>query len=181
MKSVVYVTGNPGKAKYFSELIGLDVPHMSADITEIQSLDPETVVSAKAKQAYAELKRPVLIEDTWLEISKMERLPGPFIKWFIEELGLEGVCRLADSDDMRRGAAGCAYAYYDGVKIQVFHGRSEGTIALSPRGEAGFGWNPVFIPEGHEKTLGEMDDKTFKTEYLKIKPIEAVREFLDKD
>lgn len=178
MKNVVYVTGNENKARYFTKLIGLDIAHQPADVDEIQSLDQAEVVTAKAREAYKILNRPVLIEDTSLRLACMNRLPGTFIKWFIEEIGLEKICRLADADPDRRATASCIYAFYDGDELKLFTGMSDGKIPEHPRGDAGFGWNPVFIPDGYDQTLGEMDDKTFTSEYLKIKPIEEVRAFL---
>ena len=82
MKDVVYVTGNPHKAKYFMQLIGLEIEHKPAGVDEVQSLDQIEVVMAKAKEAYRVLKQPVLIEDTALTIDCMGKLPGTFIKWF---------------------------------------------------------------------------------------------------
>jgi non-canonical purine NTP pyrophosphatase (RdgB/HAM1 family) len=180
MKPVVYVTGNAGKAKYFSKLIGHPIDHKPADLTEIQSLDLEEVVIAKVKEAYAQLKCPVIVEDTALQIDDLGRLPGTFIKWFIDELGLDKICRLADADPDRRAVASCAFAYYDGEELELFMGSNSGKIANSPRGDTSFGWNPIFIPDGHDLTMGEMTDEAFTKEYLKIKPFEKVRKFLDR-
>ena len=180
MKDVVYVTGNSHKAEYFSKLAGLDIDHVPADVEEIQSLDAEKVIKAKAIEAYRILKRPVLIEDTSLIITCLNRLPGTFIKWFLEELGQEGLCRLADADPERRAIASCIFAYYDGKDFELIRGSNKGTIALRPQGTSGFGWNVIFIPEGCSITLGEMDETKFEAEYLKIKPMIQVRQFLDK-
>lgn len=178
--SVIYVTGNKNKALYFSKLIGFEVEHASVDVKEIQSLDQEYVVSEKAKEAYKQLKKPVLVEDTALSIDCLGRLPGTFIKWFIEEIGLQNICRLADQDPGRKATARCIFAYYDGYDLRIFKGESHGKLADKPKGDAGFGWHPLFIPGNQEKTLGEMDEESFTREYLKIKPIEMVRELLDK-
>ena len=138
------------------------------------------MVTAKAKEAYRILQRPVLIEDTALTIESMNGLPGTFIKWFLERLHPEGLCRLADADGKRLATAACAYAYYDGTELTLFTGSKAGTIAESPRGDEGFGWNPVFIPEGANLTLGEIDEASFTEVYMTIKPIAEVREFLTK-
>lgn len=177
--NVIYVTGNANKAKYFSEILGMEIDHAPVDVAEIQSLDLVEVVTEKVKAAYAQLQRPVLVEDTSLVIGALGRLPGPLVKWFLEELKSEGLCRLADADPERRAFAVAAFAYYDGMEVTVFEGGLAGTVAKEPRGSSDFGWNPVFIPEGQAKTLGEMDEETFKSFYTKIKPFEALREFLE--
>lgn len=177
--NVVYVTGNAGKARYFNQMIGLDVPHEAVETPEIQSLDIDEVVTAKAKEAYAKLNRPVLVEDTYLTFPALGRLPGTFVKWFLDELGSEGLCRLADQDPERRAVAGAAFCYYDGKEARVLKGRLEGAVAHSPKGDTGFGWNPVFIPKGQELTMGQMDEETFKYFYGEVKPFAAVRELLE--
>lgn len=176
--NVVYVTGNQNKARYFSEIIGLDIEHMAADVAEIQSLDLKEVVSAKAVAAYKQLKRPVLVEDTSLVVAAMGKLPGTFIKWFLQEIGPEGVCRLADADHSRSAYASAMFAYYDGKNLQVFEGGMQGKLADHPKGSADFGWNPTFIPEGSDITLGEMEDDVFKRAYAQIKPLPALKQFL---
>jgi non-canonical purine NTP pyrophosphatase (RdgB/HAM1 family) len=176
--NVVYVTGNAGKAKYFSKVIGIDIEHHDADIEEIQSFDLEKIAINKAEQAFAQLKRPVMIEDTSLSLKSMEPLPGPFIKWFEASLGLEGFCRLADFNPDRSATASNIHVYYDGQKTHLFQSSLDGIIADKPRGSGGFGFNPVFIPAGKTQTLAEMPDEEFIEEYLKFKPIMQLKEFL---
>lgn len=177
--NVVFVTGNANKAKYFSELISRDVPHQKVNVPEIQSLDLKGVVIEKAKAAYALIGKPVLVEDTSLVIHSMGKLPGTFIRWFLEEISLEGLCRLADTDSDRKATSSASIAYYDGQEVRVFVNKLEGSVATHPKGKEGFGWNSTFIPNGESVTLGEMDEVTFKSFYLKIRPIDDVRKFLD--
>lgn len=74
--------------------------------------------------------------------------------------------------------AACVFGYYDGQTLQLFKSGLNGTIADSPRGSSGFGWDPIFIPEGYSKTRAELTEAEDHKVYLKIKPIEQVREFL---
>jgi non-canonical purine NTP pyrophosphatase (RdgB/HAM1 family) len=178
--NVTYVTGNPRKAAYFSKLIGREVPHQHVNVPEIQSLSLREVVTEKAKAAYAEVGAPVIVEDTMLMIHCMGQLPGTFIRWFLEEMSLEAICRLADADPQRRATAAATFAYYDGKKVVLFEGGKKGCIAAHPKGDEGFGWNPLFIPDGETLTLGEMDAERFERNYQVIKNFGAVKEFLDK-
>lgn len=174
-----YVTGNVNKAKYFNDMVGRELPYAAVDTIEIQSLDITEVVTAKARAAYEQLGQPVLVEDTFLIFPLLGKLPGTLIKWFLEELGSEGLCRLVDRDPQRQAIAGAAFCYYDGTDLKVFKSQLEGTIAQEPLGDAGFGWNPVFIPAGQDLTLGQMDDQSFRHYYGQIKPFSAVRELLE--
>jgi len=179
MKEVIFITGNENKAKYFGELLGMPLEHRKVDVDEIQSLNLDEVVERKARQAYEIIQQPVLVEDVSLTLSSMGRLPGTFVKWFVEEIGNEGICRLADADPVRSAVASCAYGYFDGEKLEIIRSDLAGNVPDHPKGDEGFGWNPVFIPHDETLTLGEMDDATFKQHYLRIKPIKQVKLFLD--
>lgn len=178
MKEVVYVTGNENKAKYFSRMIGLDIDFIKVDIQELQSVSLSEIVTHKAKAAYEMLKRPVIVEDTKLSFTALGTLPGPYIKWFLEEMTLEDICKLLSDFRDRSAVAGATIAYFDGHKLELFERELAGTIPEQPRGDAGFGWNPIFIPKGSDKTLGEMDEEQFEYWYKRIKPFEAVGVFL---
>jgi len=84
------------------------------------------------------------------------KLPGPLIKWFLQELDVTGLCDLLKDDADRSAVANVTFGYYDGKELQIFEGEIKGSIAVIPRGKRGFGWDPIFIPEGYEKTWGEM-------------------------
>ena len=179
--NVVYITGNAHKAKYFSKMVGLDIPHQKIDIDELQTMDIDELMTHKVKGAYAFLQTPVIVEDTFVTLTGMNGLPGPYIKWFLESLGSEGICTLATAFDpkKRRVVVGATIAYYDGKKIELFKSQLEGTIAQRALGDTGFGWNPIFIPNGQLLTLGQMDEATFEHYYRQIKPWDQLRTFLD--
>lgn len=178
MKDLVFVTGNDHKAKYFSKMIGFDVERVKLDLDEIQSLSLSEVVEHKVKQAYGEIKRPVIVEDTKLVFNALGLLPGPFIKYFLDELGVEGICKLLDGYKDRTAVAGAAIAYYDGKTLKIFENEYRGKISLKPEGDSGFGWNRVFIPSDENMTLGSMTEKEFEKHYSKVKPFDKMSKFL---
>ena len=175
---VVFITGNQNKADYLAKLIGMPVDHQKVDLDEIQSLDIRAITEHKVRQAYELVKKPVLVEDVGLTIKSLGRLPGPFVKWFIEDIGLAGICRLADLSPDRSALANCCYAFYDGTDLKIIYSELEGTISNEPRGDEGFGWNPIFIPEGQTLTMGEMSEEQFSEAYLRVKPIRQIGEYL---
>ena len=129
--------------------------YKSLDIPEIQSLDLREVVTYKAKEAYKQIKHPVLVEDTSLRFYVLGNLPGPLIKWFLEELGKEGVCKLLDGYSDRSAVAEVVYGLHTGKEILFFEARVDGIMAGRPKGENGFGWDATFIPIGCTKTWGK--------------------------
>lgn len=181
MKQPIFVTGNQHKADHLAKLLGVPIKHQKIDVDEIQSPYLEEVATHKAKQAYDAVQKPVLVEDVALSFVALDGLPGPFIKFFISiEDGLEKMCRIADVFATRQAVGECVYAYYDGERLELFHGRLDGTIAESPKGDNGFGWDAIFCPEGYGgRTRAELTDEEYATVYKLIKPIDKVRVFLE--
>ncbi len=178
MRDVVFVTGNSHKIKYFSEMVGFKVPNLIKDIQEVQSSDIREVIEYKAKQAYDYANQPILVEDTRLSFQALGGLPGTFIKWFLADLGVDGLCKMLNGFSDRSAVAGAAFAYYDGKIMKIFEKELIGKIAKKPKGSSGFGWNSIFKPDGTSMTLGEMDEDEFKFWYAKIKPFQELKDFL---
>ncbi|HJQ08024.1 MAG TPA: non-canonical purine NTP pyrophosphatase [Candidatus Saccharimonadales bacterium] len=172
------MTGNQAKADYTSKLLGVPLKHHKVNLDEIQSLDLKVIGEHKVRQAYALLKTPVLIDDVALTFHAMGRLPGTFVKWFIEEIGLSGMCQMLDVFDDRRAIAACVMGYFDGKQLKVFYKELAGTIAGQPRGSGGFGWDRIFIPDGYHQTRAEMNIEDDRATYVSIKPLDELRTFL---
>ncbi len=178
MKSVTFITGNQNKADYLAKYLGIPVEHHKLDLDELQSLELSVIVEHKVKQAYELVKRPVLVEDVSLEFSALGRLPGTYIKWFLEELDFKTICNLLDGKD--RSATGrCMFGYYDGDELHLFEGSIKGIISEGPRGKDGYGWDQIFIPEGYTQTRAELSDEDYEAVYSKIRPVARLKEFLE--
>jgi len=156
--NVTFITGNTNKAEFLSKHLGLDIGHRKVELDELQSLNLRVVTEHKVKQAFDVVKSPVLVEDIGFTIKALGGLPGPFIKWFIQEVGYEGLCRLADPDPERIATTSVCYAFFDGQTLKLFEGELHGSMPQNPRGDDGFGWNCVFIPKGQDKTNAEMSE-----------------------
>jgi non-canonical purine NTP pyrophosphatase (RdgB/HAM1 family) len=176
----VFITGNQHKADYLAKLLDIQLEHRKIELDEIQSVGLDEIVTHKVKQAYEIAGCSVLVEDVALSFSALGDLPGPFIKFFVEaEDGLEKLCRMLDSFDDRTATAKCVFGYYDGQRLELLRGALEGTIALHPKGEGGFGWDKIFCPNGYEgKTRGELILEQNEAVYQTIKPIAKLRSFL---
>lgn len=155
---VTFITGNEHKAKWMSKYLDYPIIHKKVELDEIQSLDLHTITEHKVRQAYELVGAPVLVEDIALCFDELNELPGPLVKWFLQELKPEGLCRLLNGYASRKATAKITFAYYDGDKVEFFNGEVQGVIADHPRGDD-FGWNPIFIPNGSTKTYAEMSEE----------------------
>ncbi|MFA5009701.1 MAG: non-canonical purine NTP pyrophosphatase [Patescibacteria group bacterium] len=180
MEKLTFITGNPAKAKYLGDYFHFPVDHLKLDLPEIQSTDLQTIVEDKVKRAFAITSTPVIVEDVSLIFHGMKALPGPLIKWFLETLGNNGLCKLVDGLNNRKATAKVMFAICDESGVHTFAGSMEGSISELPRGEMGFGWDPIFIPDGYDKTWAEMTDDEKHAVSMRKQALEQMSEFLSK-
>lgn len=178
IQTLTFITGNPAKAEQLTHHLNYPVTHKKLDLPEIQSLDLREIVKRKAKEAYKEVGGPVIVEDTSLIFHALGKLPGPLIKWFLTELDNDGLCKLLDGYEERNAIGQVCVGLYDGREIHFFEGEQRGMVAQNPRGEKGFGWDPIFIPEGHAKTWGEMDREEQKETSMRRVALKKLEKFL---
>lgn len=159
MKTITFVTGNAGKLREVVEILGANSPivNKKLDLEEVQGTVDEVTIK-KAKAAAAILNGPALVEDTSLVFNAYNGLPGPYIKWFMESLGNEGLIKMLAGFEDKSATAICTFGYCESPDSDVilFQGKLDGTIVPKPRGEGNFGWNPIFEPKGYDKTFAEM-------------------------
>lgn len=181
MKDLVFVTGNMDKAHWVEKFLGFKLEHHKLDLDEIQDIDPANVLEHKAKEAYRILQKPVLVEDTSLVIHALGRLPGPFIKFFLQELGNDGLCRLLDKTGDRSATATITFGFFDGTKFMPFKAEMRGAIATEPRGDFGHGWDAIFIRAGEQKTNGEMNEEEYSATSARREAVLKLAAFLKSD
>lgn len=153
------VTGNPGKLAEARRIVGPDLDAVAVDLPEIQSLDIHAVLRAKAEVAWAAVGAPVIVEETGLELAALAGFPGPLVKWMLDAVGAEGIARTALALGDPRATARCVLAAFDGERTIEGAGETSGELVLPPRGPRGFGWDPVFRPDGETRTYGELSDE----------------------
>lgn len=166
--TITFVTGNKKKVEEIKRILmdgGNELPfeisNRKIDLPELQG-DPIEIAKEKCRLAAAEVNGPVLTEDTSLCFNSLNGMPGPYIKWFLEKCGHDGLNSMLDGFDDKSAYAETVIAFTTGPKqpIEIFDGRTEGTI-VPPRGSLDFGWDPVFEPfEGEGKTYAEMSKES---------------------
>lgn len=177
LTDLVVVTSNKNKIAEINEILGTNHQVSQIHIPEIQSLDLDEVIAHKAEEAYRKIKKPVLVEDISLEIEALNGLPGTFIKFFLERLGTESTVKSvgkAKTDTIVTAAV----AIFDGQNLKVFKGVVKGTLSKKNRGEHGFGFDKVFIPEGHIKTYAQMPPSLKNQISYRAIALKKVKKFL---
>lgn len=123
---------------------------------EIQSDRIEEVAAFSSVMGYFSLGRPVVVEDAGLFVSSLGGFPGAYSSYIFKTIGLEGLLKLMKGNANREAQFRSVVAFCDGRGVRTFTGTVGGTIALTPKGSGGFGFDPVFIPEGSRLTYAQM-------------------------
>jgi non-canonical purine NTP pyrophosphatase (RdgB/HAM1 family) len=156
VRPLVLATGNAGKIAEARLAVGANLEAVEVDLPEIQSLDYHEVLRAKAEEAWRRIGRPLVVEEAGLDLAALNGFPGPLVKWMLKAVGAEGLSRAAAALGDVRAAARCFLLYKDGDQEIVAEGRTDGTLVLPGRGTHGFGWDPVFLPDGSALTFAEL-------------------------
>lgn len=158
MKTLVFVTQNLNKVEDAKKLLPeFEIEHVDFEVPEIQSLDPREVTEYKIKYAYEKLGKPCFVMDASLFLDCLNEFPGPLIKWFFKyTVGAEKTCQIAKLFNQYGCRWTTVLAYFDGNQTHFFEETVYGKIPESPRGENGYEWDVIFIPEGETRTFAEM-------------------------
>lgn len=171
MKQLVVATRNRGKMKEIQALLDgvVDEVQCAADFPDF----PETIEDGatfednalkKAREAMLYTGLPVLADDSGLAVEALGGRPGVYSARFAGEGASDAdnnrtlLAELTGVPETeRQGAFICVMAYVapDGTE-RIFYGRVGGKILTSPRGEGGFGYDPLFLVDGFDKTMAEL-------------------------
>jgi len=184
---ITFVTGNKKKLEEVKQILkGCELTNHKLDLPELQG-DPLYVSKEKCMLAAKEIAGPVITEDTSLCFNALNGMPGPYIKWFLENCGHAGLNKMLDGFDDRSAYAQTVVAYCggEGEEVVLFDGRTNGKI-VDARGPTDFGWDPVFeCSEGGKTTNGLTYAEMDKAEKNKVshrgKAFEQLKEYLRKE
>lgn len=98
----------------------------------------------------------MIVEDTSLYFDAWKGLPGALVRWFLKTVKCEGLCKMMAGEKNRKAVAESAIAFCNGKATKIVLGKIEGSVPQKPKGKLGFGWDPIFIPQGFKKTFAEM-------------------------
>jgi XTP/dITP diphosphohydrolase len=160
MKTLYFVTSNKAKIREaVAKLrpLGYSVVQKDLGYPELQTDTLENVVEQGISSIKERFNKAFIIEDAGLFIDALKGFPGVYSKYVFFTIGLPGILRLLDGVEKRTAVFRSAYGYSEpGKKPMIVTGECYGTISYEQRGNQGFGYDPLFIPNQGEKTFGEM-------------------------
>uniref|UniRef100_A0A7S2P1E9 Inosine triphosphate pyrophosphatase n=1 Tax=Leptocylindrus danicus TaxID=163516 RepID=A0A7S2P1E9_9STRA len=183
---ITFVTGNKKKLEEVSRLLsdGNDelpfaLINCKIDLPELQG-EPMDIAREKCEVAVKNASGPVIVEDTSLCFNALNSLPGPYIKWFLDKCGLDGLNKLLSGHEDKSAYAQTIVAFCPkpGAEVVLFDGRINGKI-VPARGILAFGWDPIFEPdEAGGKTFAEMEKTEKDAISHRCRAFALLREYL---
>ena len=194
MVELVVATHNRHKTREIQHILGPEFKvrdlRAHADVSEIRESGTSFEENAKLKALAASKELPALViaDDSGLEVDALGGAPGVYSARYagasatdrdkIDKL-LRELARVRATDDGRRARFRCVVALArNGHLLETFEGIVEGSIADEARGDSGFGYDPIFIPEGLKQTFGELPTEVKNTISHRAKAIRALADRL---
>lgn len=156
----LFATRNQNKLREYQRILKTPVEGIDLKVPEVQDSDPQTVLEAKAKAAYAIFGGPIFVEDSSITLTSLDNMIGPYAdNETNSKTKLLAICRMFAEGQERSAVVSVGIAVYDGRGVHSFVGEVKGKISKNPIGDNGFGFDPIFIPKGSKKTFAQMNDK----------------------
>lgn len=172
MLTIYFATTNSGKIRSAQRRLkeyGFKIYQASLELDEKQDNDFENIAGQKADDAYRQLQKPVMVIDAGLCIDALNGFPGPYSKYVFDTLRIEGILKamieFKEEEGQRKAYFKHVLAFQDGTlqQAKIFTGIVSGKITTEVRGSnMTYGWSEavrIFIPDGWDKTQGEMTDE----------------------
>lgn len=177
MNKLYFVTSNRNKFEEVKAILPI-VEQLDIDLPEIQEIDAKEIIKKKLLEALRHIAGEFIVEDTSLHLECLNGLPGPLIKWFLKTIGNEGLALLCEKLGNDRAEAKTIIGYAKThEEIFFFEGTVQGRV-VRPRGASHFGWDPIFIPDGHSKTFAEMGPEEKNKISMRKMALRKLSEFL---
>ena len=206
MLCLLLATRNAHKSREFSELLGdefqirdlsgLEIPNLEETGTNFEenatlkavpvSHQLLEISPCEGQPQYA-IHTLVVADDSGLEVDSLGGAPGVFSARFAgenatDQANLEKLLALLRGSTDRAARFQCVIALAsDGKLLGTFNGTAEGTIVEFPRGAGGFGYDPIFLPNGFDQTFGEMTPRLKNRISHRAKAVAALRDFLQRN
>lgn len=196
MRQLLLATHNKGKVAEFAEMLaGLDIELKSAadfDLPEPEETGKTFTENAilKAKAAVEATGLPCLADDSGLAIDTLDGAPGIYsARWAQTDNGRDFNVAMQKVHDELGGMDGTQSAHFVAVlaliypdgQEEIFEGKASGHLCWPPRGDKGFGYDPIFVPEGHEVTFAEMEPSQKHAMSHRAKAVEKFKSYLEQN
>jgi XTP/dITP diphosphohydrolase len=186
---LVFASNNPEKVREIKSLLGNSFTLLSLSDVNIQEEIPENELSiagnalSKAKYVFNTTGMNVFADDTGLEIAALNGLPGVHSARFAGEnkdsaANIEKILAMLSGNENRKAQFRTVIALIYKKKEYLFEGIVKGQIINEKRGDGGFGYDPVFLPDGKTLTFAEMELAEKNTISHRARAFEKLKEFL---
>ncbi len=189
-KEWIVATGNPHKIQEIEKILPKNIR-----LKDLKALGHKTELKETGKtleenalQKMRQIAYPydvnVMADDTGLEVESLQGAPGVYSARYAGENAsyrdnVEKLLKEMEGKENRNARFRTLIALSDGPKEIVFEGEIKGTIANEPRGERGFGYDSVFIPEGYDKTFAEMTQEEKNKISHRAEALKKLKKYLD--
>lgn len=161
LRHVTFASTNQNKYREVQSILaqhGIEVEFAGTELVEIQSDSLEAIAKEKAKNAFAQVSRPVIVEDDGLFIGTFSGFPGQYSSYVFKTIGNTGILKLLSGVQDRSASFVSLIAFCDGNEPVVFEGKVAGRIS-GRESKGGWGYDPIFVPEGAKSTYAELENK----------------------
>src|SRR2546426_1047166 len=176
---IAFVTTNEGKFREVSAKLveaHIKLVHEDRSYPEIQTDRLEKVVRFAATVLDDQIRGDYLIDDSGLFIEEFGGFPGVYSSYVYKRLGCAGVLKLLHGARNRAARFETVFLLRTADDHEVFHGECRGSIPERERGSGGFGFDPIFVPDGATKTFAEMTVAEKNAMSHRAKAVEALDE-----
>jgi XTP/dITP diphosphohydrolase len=138
----------------------------------------------KARTIYTIYKKNVIAEDTGLEVTALNMAPGVYSARYAgsnknSNENMDLLLKNMSNTDHREAQFRTVLVLYLNDKEYLFEGIVKGNISNEKLGEGGFGYDPIFIPDGYDQSFGQLSSEIKNTISHRAKAFEALKEFLN--
>lgn len=159
MREISFITSNSHKYEELKNLFtsnGLKLKWIRKSLPELQATSLEEVARYSLSTTQ---EKNIFLEDTGFFINGLKGFPGVYSRYVYDTIGNEGILKLLENTTERRASFTAVMGFKDlEGKVKIFKGEVKGYVSTAPKGEGGFGYDPIFLPEGHEKTFAEDEE-----------------------
>jgi XTP/dITP diphosphohydrolase len=186
---IYFITSNEGKFREVKNKLGvlpqLDLERLEHSYPEVQADSLEEVVKfaldwLQKSLDYTILKDSVMIEDSGLFVERLKGFPGVYSAYVFKTIGgYNSVLTLMEGEwDRRARFETCIGMITSDGQQKLFAGKCEGSLTTEGIGTEGFGYDPIFMPEGEKRTFAEMTTPEKNRFSHRSKALDGLQEYL---
>ena len=191
MREIIFASKNEGKVREVRHILnGINAKIISLNDVGFKDEIPETAdtfegnAKIKAEGVYNKFKLPTMADDSGIIAAQLGNEPGVYSARYAgenatdEENNKKLLERLKAFAEPHRGKFVCAAVYFFGDNLITTKGEVEGIIIIKPRGTNGFGYDPLFLPDGFDKTTAELPSEIKNKISHRFKAFNQLKKYL---